>query len=330
MKHCGTRYRLRTDTPECHRFRPGPARPFTAISRALVCSALLWIAAGCVTKDTYDTVAEERERLVKARRELEGRVERLEAANQSFGAERRVLIDETEDLHIAKQQLEGDLARLTREAEQLARDLESNREALANRNTEIEKVRSTYDVLVSDLEDEVASGQIQIEKLRSGLKMNLSEEILFASGSAVVNSGGVVVLRKLGRRLNELSHSIEVRGHTDDVPIASRYPSNWELAAARASSVARLLADVGVDPARLTVVSRAEYEPITSNDTMEGRAKNRRIEIRLEPIASSRTSGSSPATEPEGETGGNTGAVQTEPETPEDPSAAEVERAPAS
>jgi chemotaxis protein MotB len=141
------------------------------------------------------------------------------------------------------------------------------------------------------------------------------------------------VLRKLGRRLNELSHSIEVRGHTDDIPIAGRYPSNWELAAARASSVSRLLVDVGVDPARLTVVSRAEYEPIASNDTIEGRAKNRRIEIRLEPIASSRTGGSSPAsgaTEPEGEPGGNTGAVQAAPEPPEDPSAAEVERAPAS
>jgi chemotaxis protein MotB len=291
---------------------------------------LLWIAAGCVTKGTYDTVAEERDRLAKARRELEGRVERLEAANQSFGTERRVLIDETEDLHIAKQQLEGDLARLTREAEQLARNLEANREALANRNAEIEKMRSTYDVLVSDLEDEVASGQIQIEKLRSGLMMNLSEEILFASGSAAVSSGGVVVLRKLGRRLNELSHSIEVRGHTDNIPIAGRYPSNWELAAARASSVSRLLADVGVDPARLTVVSRAEYEPIASNDTIEGRAKNRRIEIRLEPIASSRTSGSSPATEPEGGTGGDTGEIRAAPETPEDPSAAEVERAPAS
>jgi chemotaxis protein MotB len=294
---------------------------------------LLGLAAGCVTKGTYDTVAEERDRLVKARSDLEGRVELLEAGNRSFDAERRVLIDETEDLRIAKQQLERDRARLTRESEQLARDFESTQAALANRNTEIEKMRSTYDVLVSDLESEVASGQIQIEKLRSGLKMNLSDDILFPSGSAAVNSGGVAVLRKLGRRLNELPHSVEVRGHTDNLPIAGRYPSNWELAAARASAVARLLAEVGVDPARLTVVSRAEFEPVASNDTIEGRARNRRIEIRLEPIPSSGTSASSPetdASEPAAESAGDTGAIRTAPETREDPSAAETERAPAS
>jgi chemotaxis protein MotB len=299
----------------------------------LVYSALLGFAVGCVTKGSYDTVATERDQLAKARRDLEGRVELLEAANQSFDSERRALIDETEDLHIAKLQLQDDLARLTREAAQLAQDLESSQNVLANRNTEIERVRSTYDVLVSDLESEVASGQIQIEKLRSGLTMNLSEDILFPSGSATVNSGGVAVLRKVGQRLNQLSHPIEVRGHTDSVPIAGGYPSNWELAAARASAVARLLDDVGVDPARLTVVSRAEFEPVAPNDTIEGRARNRRIEIRLEPIAASEKSASNPesdASESATESGSEAGAHGAVPETPGDPPAAEVESAPAS
>jgi len=327
MRHCGTRCRLRASTLECQRPRPGHARARTAISRALACSALLWIAAGCVTQGTFDKVEKDRDRLDKIRLELEGRVERLEAANQSFDAERRAVFEETEDLRIAKQRLEGETARLTRETAQLAGDLESNRAALASRTAEIEKMRSTYDVLLSDLEDEVASGQIEIENLRSGLRMNLAEDILFASGSAAVNSSGAVLLRKVGRRLNELPYSVEVRGHTDNIPIAGRFPSNWELAAARASSVVRLLAEVGVDPARLTAVSRAEYEPVAPNDTIEGRAKNRRIEIRLEPSASSSERS---ATGPEAEAGSGTGAVQAAPETLDDPSAAEVERAPAS
>ena len=86
----------------------------------------------------------------------------------------------------------------------------------------------------------------------------------------------------LHRRLIELPHSISVEGHTDDIPVARRYASNWELAAARASSVVRLMIELGVDPTRLKAVSRAEFAPVASNDTDEGRAKNRRIEIQLD------------------------------------------------
>jgi chemotaxis protein MotB len=143
-------------------------------------------------------------------------------------------------------------------------------------------MRSSYDGLISDLEDEVASGQIHIERLRSGLKLNLSEEILFPSGSATLNSSGTAVLSKVSRRLIELPHTIAVEGHTDNVPVARRYASNWELAAARASSVVRLMIENGVDPDRLKAVSRAEYAPVATNDTAEGRAKNRRIEIQLD------------------------------------------------
>jgi chemotaxis protein MotB len=246
------------------------------------CVLLLSTALGCVTKGTYDEVADERDRLAVARRDLENRVEQLEAANQSLTAERIALIDESEDLRISSEQNEREAARLARAKSQLTKNLEEREALLAARNAEIEKMRSSYDGLISDLEDEVASGQIQIEQLRSGLKLNLSEEILFPSGSASLNASGQAVLSKVGRRLIELPHSIAVEGHTDDVPVARRYPSNWELAAARASSVVRLLADLGVEPDRLKVVSRGEFMPVASNDTAEGRAKNRRIEIQLD------------------------------------------------
>jgi chemotaxis protein MotB len=250
--------------------------------RVTLCALLLSTAVGCVTKGTYDEVAGERDRLAVARRNLENRVEQLEAANQSLTAERLVLIDESEDLRISSNQNEREATRLARVKSQLAKNLAEREALLAARNAEIEKMRSSYDGLISDLEDEVASGQIQIERLLSGLKLNLSEEILFPSGSASLNASGQAVLRKVGRRLLELPHSITVEGHTDNVPVARRYPSNWELAAARASSVVRLLADLGVEPDRLKAVSRGEFMPVVSNDTAEGRAKNRRIEIELD------------------------------------------------
>jgi len=251
-------------------------------SRQLAVCLLLPIAFGCVTQGTYDEVVGERDRLAVARRDLENSVEKLTAANQSLTAERIALIDENEDFRISIESNERKVASLTRVKTQLTSSLETTEALLAIRSAEIENIRSSYDGLISDLEDEVSSGQIQIEQLRTGLRLNLSEEILFPSGSAALNSGGQAVLTKVSRRLVELPHTIAVEGHTDDVPVARRYPSNWELAAARASSVVRLMIEQGVEPERIKVVSRAEFEPIASNETKEGRAKNRRIEIQLD------------------------------------------------
>ena len=232
--------------------------------RVVTCVLVLSTAVGCVTKGTYDEVAGERDRLAKVQRDLGNRVEQLEAANQSLTAERIVLIDENEDLRISSERNEREVTRLARAKSQLTKSLESSEALLAARSAEIENMRSSYDGLISDLEDEVASGQIHIERLRSGLRLNLSEEILFPSGSATLNASGTAVLSKVSRRLVELPHSIAVEGHTDNVPVARRHVSNWELAAARASSVVRLMIELGVEPERLKAVSRAEFAPVAS------------------------------------------------------------------
>ncbi len=115
----------------------------------------------------------------------------------------------------------------------------------------------------------------------------MAQEILFATGSARLNSAGRSVISTVAARLDELTHRVEVQGHTDDVPIkgalALRYPTNWELAAARASEVVRLLERKGIRPGRMTAVSFGEHRPVVANDSPEHRAQNRRIEIRLLP-----------------------------------------------
>ncbi len=305
MRRCGTRSWDWTENMQC--VASGANRSdFPRLSRRLVtCVLVLSTAVGCVTKGIYDEVEGERDRLAIVQRDLENRVEKLEAASQSLTAERIALIDENEDLRISSERNEREVARLARLKAQLTENLESSEALLAARSAEIEKMRSSYDGLISDLEDEVASGQIHIERLRSGLKLNLSEEILFPSGSATLNTSGTAVLRKVSRRLVELPHTIAVEGHTDNVPVARRYASNWELAAARASSVVRLMIELGVEPSRLKAVSRAEFAPVASNDTDEGRAKNRRIEIQLDvPIDGS--DGKSGAENPPAEAGSTT------------------------
>jgi len=196
--------------------------------------------------------------------------------------------------------------------EKLSKSLALTEEELAAQREEVAKLRGTYEGLVADLESEVAAGQIQIEQLREGLRLNVSDEILFASGSSVLGAEGEALLRKVSAQLAPLDQRVEVRGHTDDLPISGRlrqrYPSNWELAGARAASVVRLLQQEGIRGARLAAVSLAEFQPVAPNDSPQHRALNRRIEIRLLPPDPDGLGSPTPTKPPPQETGAGPGA----------------------
>lgn len=179
------------------------------------------------------------------------------------------------------------LAAVEREKQGLERtkqDLETN---LEKQQGELSEMRGTYDGLLSELQQEVEAGQVQIQRLRDGIRVNLSQDILFPIGSAELDAQGRDVLTRVSAQLAKASHRIEVEGHTDNLPIggalARVYPTNWELAGARAARVVRLFEEQGVERDRMAAVSFAEMKPVASNGDEEGRAKNRRIEIRLLP-----------------------------------------------
>jgi chemotaxis protein MotB len=111
----------------------------------------------------------------------------------------------------------------------------------------------------------------------------LTDKLLFSSGSATVQPGGRGLLSKVGGLLRaENQHVIRVRGFTDPLPIhTAAFPSNWELSAGRAASVVRAFAEAGVAPQRLEAAGRAALDPLTSNATALGRARNRRVEVLL-------------------------------------------------
>jgi chemotaxis protein MotB len=248
------------------------------ITSTALASALL--ALGCVGMGTHNEVVEERDQLrIKA--------DRLEASNQNLDEERVALIAQLEDLRQAKESLSASVAELSERKEELEIDLAKTSQALEKRTHEVDELRSTYDGLVSDLQTEVAAGRVQIEQMRDGLHVKLAQEILFASGSADLSREGQQVLGKVAERLRSLEQ-LEVAGHTDNVqisgPLARRYPTNWELAGARAAVVVRLLAQRGVPAERLVAASFADTKPVESNATPDGRARNRRIDIRLVPI----------------------------------------------
>jgi len=249
---------------------------------------LLLAGLGCVTSGTHETVVKERDSLSRERTRLSGELARLETANQSLSAERVALIDENEDLRGERDALRREASRLTDENQELSVDLEATTHEVLEKRAEVNRLRDTYQGLVSDLESEVAAGQIEIEQLREGVRVNVSDEILFASGSATLDKIGRDVLEKVAERLREGDFTIEVEGHTDSIPIrgslAKRFPTNWELAGARASRVVRLFQEAGVDGGRLQAVSFAEFAPVAPNDSEENRWLNRRIEIRLLPL----------------------------------------------
>lgn len=125
---------------------------------------------------------------------------------------------------------------------------------------------------------------IEVIVNQGSVSFRISNEILFASGDARLSSPGLSVLGRLVPVLGSVAqHRIVVEGHTDNVPIQTeRFPSNWELSTSRAASVVRYLQSQGIDPARMRATGFADTRPLASNDTPQGRAQNRHVEVILE------------------------------------------------
>ena len=126
----------------------------------------------------------------------------------------------------------------------------------------------------------VKSGQVSVTQTNRGVVVNINASALFRQGEAALQPEAVKALSDVARVLRGGEQSIEVDGHTDDVPIkTAQYPSNWELSAARASSVVRLFIAQGVKADRLSAVGLADTHPEVPNDTPAHRAKNRRVTV---------------------------------------------------
>lgn len=132
-----------------------------------------------------------------------------------------------------------------------------------------------------DLAPQITNGTVAITLGRGGLLISLRDVGFFESGSAIPKNSSIPTLDVIGRGLAAVPYNIRIEGHTDNVPIRnSQYPSNWELSTARATELTRLFIEKDrVGPARLSAAGYAQYHPIASNLTEEGRGRNRRVDI---------------------------------------------------
>ena len=167
-------------------------------------------------------------------------------------------------------------------------------EARSVRVTELETIINKKDSMVTALKKSISKALIglegeglTIEKRNGKVYISLEEDLLFASGKYVVNSGGVTALNKLATALStQTDLEILVEGHTDNIPLSGKglVKDNWDLSVMRATNVVKVLTkNQSLNPLQLTAAGRAEFVPIASNETKQGRSSNRRIEMILSP-----------------------------------------------
>lgn len=289
---------------------------------AIILSAVYGLT-GCVSTSEYqnvlalyDKAKKERDLLQRQKNGLKGNnlmmrnriadIERqaselgfkLEKTSDSLSSTHRELQQASQMLDITRSELTEEQLRAEQSNQRLraaGEALDAKEQALRTTQAELQKTseymkrtHKLYDELVSELKGELESNQVKIKRMKGGIVVNLSQEILFASGRARLNKQGVAVLARVSERLKGKPYNIVIAGFTDNIPISGvllkKYPSNWELAGARASSVVRLFERSGIDSSKLIATSYGQNNAVDSNDTAEGRKKNRRIEIRLQSI----------------------------------------------
>lgn len=208
----------------------------------------------------------------RERAELSARATELEAQARELGERLRTAGDNVE--------------LLASERSQLSRALSETRAQLAaleNRGDGADQ--AALEDLRARLAKLADAGRLKVALRQGRLLVELPNDVLFASGKAELSADGRAAILEVAKVLASLQgRRFQVAGHTDDIPIQSgRFPSNWELSAARAVEVTKLLVEGGVRPEALSAAGHGEFAPVAANDSPEGRAKNRRIEVVLVP-----------------------------------------------
>jgi chemotaxis protein MotB len=173
--------------------------------------------------------------------------------------------------------------------------LSKSKQELLNQQAKLEHLQALMDKQKRSIEEirkkmtaalvGFKSNELSVAIKNGKVYVSLQENLLFPSGSAVVNPKGKEALGKLAQVLNlNPDITVDIEGHTDSIPIRGKYQDNWDLSLARAASIVRVLtSDYSVDPLRIIASGHSQYDPVQSNSTPEGRALNRRTDIILSP-----------------------------------------------
>lgn len=185
-------------------------------------------------------------------------------------------------------QVSNDASSKQGQVNSLQQNLEAQQKRLQDLQNLLDQQRKATDDLKNKMINALvgfSNSDLTITQKNGKVYVSLSEKFLFPSGSAVVNDSGKIALGKLADVLiANPDIAVNIEGHTDSIPIRGKFEDNWALSTARASSVVRILVnDYKVDPTRVIASGHAWFDPVDTNATPEGRARNRRTEIILSP-----------------------------------------------
>jgi chemotaxis protein MotB len=243
--------------------------------------ACLILLSSCVSQKKYRAALTREQMMIAKNTEMENTISQLKGQINTLQTDNAKLVKQIDDamkkasdasglVNMTQKQLEAEQQRLW----DLRKVLQQQREAVENLR------KKMSDALVG-----FNSNELQVFVKNGRVYVSLQENLLFPSGSAVVNPKGKEALGTLAQVLNvNPDINVVVEGHTDSVPIHGKYEDNWALSTARSTAIARILIDsYKVDPTRITASGRSKYEPVDTNDTPDGRQHNRRTEIILAP-----------------------------------------------
>lgn len=268
-----------------------PRASLITLSVAL-CSSL---SLGCVSAKEYEALeqdlAKARQELTKTRAEVQDLGVALSEAESTIELLNGRVSELEQDLALAEtraSEAEIELAGVLKESSQLEASVEEMQQALAELKrlrAQAEARAAVYRNVLAKFKSLIDNGKLKAKIVDGRMVLELQTDILFDSGKAELSELGTATITEVGQLLAQIpDRKFQVEGHTDNVPIKNkRYASNWELASARAINVVKAMIDAGMNPALVSAAAFADTRPSASNETEEGRAANRRIEIVIVP-----------------------------------------------
>lgn len=263
---------------------PPPSRPSRGFPwRLLLWAMLMTAATGALAYQAW-IYREDKLRLASETSTCRGERAQLQGQVETLAPERDACRASLADATAAREELDAQLT-------QLSGKLDASREELAAlraQRAEVEKRIAAIEDIRQQFAQMVDTGQLQVTSRRGNLVLALPAEVLFPPASATLERKGEIALLQVGGILKQFGdRRFLVVGHTDNLPIKSNtFRDNWELSAARALTVTRVLVEAGMKPENLIAAGAGEHDPVADNGNAKERARNRRIDIVLLPALS--------------------------------------------
>jgi chemotaxis protein MotB len=267
------------------------------------------LLGGCVSKAKFDAavedaasahakVASQEAQIAKLQQDLADAQSQMQERDQKLSdlsTTSHNLQAQLDEATAINAKLRGELERLGKNVDAMLQEKGTLSKALEDTKVRLEELRRAqaaaearaqlFQQFVQKLKKMIDAGQLKVATRAGRLVIQLPNDVLFDSGQTAIKPAGKEALSQLARVLVTVrGRAFQVAGHTDNVPIqTARFPSNWELSTARAVEVVKLLVASGVETRQLSAAGYGEFDPIAGNETPDGRGKNRRIEITLQP-----------------------------------------------